>query len=205
MAGTVLYKDVLLPFVAMMFAATAILVAWTIHDPPQYATVAFVDDPSVYQEDAEANQTMKMCYRNPVYNNILISLMIVSGMIALWMAWKTKNVREDLSDSSRVIHTIVCHLIIDLLLVALFIPVANHLESFSLLTAAVLITGFLTAMVPLGFVILPKIYYARVEYTTGELPEGIKTIGGGAVRVTGLTEEELKPEVGINCPSSMSS
>jgi hypothetical protein len=186
---TVLYKDVMLPFATMMLSATAALIAWTIRDPPIFGIVAF--------EDNNNSKTMKMCYRNPFYNNISISFMIVSGVIALWMAWKTKNVREDLSDSNHVTHTIISHLMIGLIAV-LLLHISHLLKSFTLWTTTMVGAVFLIAMAPLSFVVLPKVYHARVEAKTGKLPNGLDIIGRGAVRVTGLTDSEMKLGVDTN-------
>ena len=166
---TVLYKDVLLPFATVMLASTAILVAWTIQDPPVYGIVAFDDSYANNNNDnpQSSKKTMKMCYRNPIYNNIMIAFMVLSGIVALWMAWKTKHVREDLSDSHRVTHTIICHLIVDLMAAVVLVPAAKVVESFTLLTTTLVVGGFLTAMAPLVFVIFPKLYCAYVEETTG--------------------------------------
>jgi hypothetical protein len=113
----------------------------------------------------------------------MVCLVEVSGIVALWMSCKTQHMRSDISDSTCVQKTLFAHVLINLLALIL-LNLGYFVQSFSLITITMVLAEFLTAIIPLCFLIYPKTYYVVHEWKTGELPDGI--IKKVQIHVTGI-------------------
>jgi hypothetical protein len=181
-AQRILVQHVIGPFVIIILGAIGILIAWTIQNPPRWGSDVFYS-----MDDGTATVSYGICSSGTgLYSFAMSMLLILSMVIALWMSCKTKNIREDISDSRRVCQTLCCQLIFGLLTLVMVV-VAYTLQNITLLqlTDAIVILSSLTAI---GFLVVPKIYYVRFELKTGHLPEGLTRVGG-TTRVTGLAAE----------------
>ena len=194
----VLARHVIKPLIIVVLVAIAILIAWTITSPPYYKRETFTGI------GGEVHSIGTCFYDDGGIYEILLTLVLVFCVsIAFWMSLKTRNVPEYLSDSRRVTQTLLGHLILVIIKVTfnvvLIIYTAYGTASaadLSALNAGVYIStvfyGFFAAMISIGFLVIPKIYYVRYEQVHGELPKGVHKIGGRVtVQIDGVRLEQL--------------
>mmetsp|Transcript_50179 Transcript_50179/g.121580 ORF Transcript_50179/g.121580 Transcript_50179/m.121580 type:complete len:478 (+) Transcript_50179:523-1956(+) len=192
----VLAKHAVAPLIIMAVASLAVLIAWTIVDPPTWEQQYFAM--SMTESDAAAAtftiQTIGFCDTGGTFSYILIGLSTLSLLSALIMACRTRNIREDLTDSRRIFQTLLCHFLLLLVSVGGSIG-STFLESYALYYFSTDVTGFLSSFATLALLIVPKIYYVVYEKKTGTLPPRAKTgqeiqqigPGQGQVHITGLS------------------
>ena len=174
-------QNVIIPLLMILIAAVGVLIAWTVDDPPSFENLVFESSSS----ESSTRRTIRIgfCTRHPIYNTVMLSLIELSGIVALWMSCKTQNVRSDISDSTSVQKTLFAHVIINLLALIL-LNLGYFIQNFSLMMITMVLSEFLTAIIPLCFLIFPKIYCIVYEWKTGELPDGI--IKKVQIHVTGI-------------------
>jgi hypothetical protein len=194
----ILVKDVIKPLIVVVLVAIAILIAWTITSPPYYKRQ------TINGLDGELH-SIGVCFYDDggIYEVMLTLVLVFCISIAFWMSLKTRNVPEYLSDSRRVSQTLLGHLVLVIIKfivnVALVICTTSSTMSaadISSLNAGAYISSvfyeFFLAMISIGFLVIPKIYYVRYEQVHGELPKGVHKIGGRVtVQVNGIRLEQL--------------
>ena len=189
-------KHAVAPLVFMAVASVAVLIAWTIVDPPTWEQHAFSIS-GIEGDEIGATftiQTIGFCDTGVSFSYSLTGLTALAVLSALIMAWKTRNIREDLTDSRRIFQTLLCHFLLFLVVIGGTIG-SVFLESYALYYFSTDVASFLSNFATLALLIVPKIYYVVYERKTGELPARAKTgqgiqqigLGQGQVHITGLT------------------
>jgi hypothetical protein len=194
----ILARHVIKPLIIVVLVAIAILIAWTITSPPYYKRETLTG------LDGELHSIGTCFYDDGGIYEVMLTLVFVFCVsIAFWMSLKTRNVPEYISDSRRISQTLLGHLILVFIKcifnVALIIYSASSTASaadISSLNAGVYVSTvfyeFVVAMISIGFLVIPKIYYVRYEQVHGELPKGVHKLGGRVtVQVNGIRLEQL--------------
>jgi len=106
---------VIWPFITSLFIAMTILSLWTAIDPPTY--ISGSNNSNNYnnndQDRVEWGTGGHCNYRqkNGLFFTLMITINIISQLIAVWMAYKTRYIREDVSDSKRIFQVFLAHLL----------------------------------------------------------------------------------------------
>lgn len=171
----ILMKHVMGPFLAMIVGAIAVLVVWTIVDPPHW-------DSDVFDESWVQDGEFGICNKDQVFAIVMAVLITVAVVIALWMSCKTRELPEDISDSRRVCQTLTAQLILSLAGCILMV-LSSTLENDTLLFASSVVLDFLFSVTSVAFLVIPKMYYVRRHQLTGELPPGLRR---GGTQISGI-------------------
>jgi hypothetical protein len=191
-------RNVIIPLLTILIVGCAVLAAWTVDNPPTFESLA--SEPSSSTSATKRRIRIGFCTRHPIYNTFMITLIELSAIGALLMACKTQHLREEISDSRLVQKTLFAHVIISLLSL-IVVHGGYYIQKSSLLTISVVLAEFFTATIPLFFLIVPKIFSAVYKWRTGELPNGIRLVGG-KVQITGLAAATETYIMGQHGPSS---
>ena len=179
---TILVKHVIGPFIAVILVTIGVLIAWTVASPPYYTRQ------TITGFDGEL-QSIGICYYEDggIFKLVLTIIFILSVSVAFWLSWKTRNVPEYLSDSRRVTQTLLGHLVLSLILfvgnlIFILVPATDSDSAATSLHTGIFLSTvfyeFFVAMISIGFLVIPKIYYVRYKQIHGTLPAGVHKIGG---------------------------
>lgn len=194
------------------------MVAWMITDPPKHRIDCF-DFPSststgsvsgggvldamkepveetvvLTAAPTEIGQIYGSCKWNEAYKITLNALVLATLCLAVWMSWKTRKIREDVSDSRRIFQVLCFHFVI---FVVSFVESINwNFYTSRFFTPIVL--EFLFAVSVVVFLISPKIYFILYKQRHGKLPDGIST-RSGTVTVTGVSLSSNVTASSLNC------
>jgi hypothetical protein len=166
----ILMKHVIWPFVVIIVATFALLIAMTIVDPPEWARVVLVDyegDVAEYGLCSAEESQFEACIR---------LLMIVSILISAVMSCKTKHLPPDISDSRRICQTLWSHLILTVLGVILLMAGAILGHKF-LFAITEVIVEFMIVLTTMSLMILPKMCFVWRDFGANV---------GGVVHISGL-------------------
>jgi hypothetical protein len=173
---TILVEHTIWPLRVAMLCNIMILISWTIIDPPKYVRIDNID----------GTETIGTCdfFQLPFFIPVSI-IIVISAALMVWMAYKTRNLPDELSEGRGIWHISVSHSIFFLIFGTLywfgrFIPLLKAMN------AGVLIGVFLTSMTTVGHLIIPRMYYIWYEKKYGHLPEGVLTFGTGQTHITGV-------------------
>lgn len=89
-------KDVIKPFCGLFGAAFVLLIVWTAVDKP------------VWKREFEIG----FCYEAIYFGVAMDIVMIIAISLTLWWGHKTRDLPEDISDSSRVYYTLVAQFVL---------------------------------------------------------------------------------------------
>lgn len=177
----ILIQHVIAPLVVALVCAVGLLIAWTIQDPPNWSTQAPVDTFG----DGWHDESVSICVEgSSIYFFATATLFFVAVGIALWMAWKTRHVREDISDSRRVCQALGAHVVL-LILGFILSIVASVLQNATVYYASNFFLVIVGSLTTVSFLVVPKIYYVRYEEKVGHLPDNMCSVGGN-VHITGV-------------------
>jgi 7 transmembrane sweet-taste receptor of 3 GCPR len=176
-------KHVLWPFVGVLVAALAVLVAMTIVNPPEWTravTITYDDDSvtSPFFLD-RANKEFGYCSDSGDFESSVTLLLAISILIAAVMSCKTRHLPPDITDSRRVCQTLWCHIILVVLGLLLFV-VGAILGSITMVSLAQVGVEFLIVLTTVSLMILPKMILVW---------RGSRASVGGNVHVSGLNAQ----------------
>jgi hypothetical protein len=200
----VLARHVIWPLVVSLAIMAGLLTAWTVSAPPTYELGCFdcpnddwkdeVSDGGAFifsqtgtptttnLEDEE--RIYGYCSWNPDYKLILSSLALFSSFLAMWMSWRTRKIREDVSDSRRVFQVMCFHFV--LFILSITESFANK-HQFTVYVLTPIVNQFLLAVSVVSILIFPKMYYCWYQDQHGRLPDGLRRLSG-VVKISGVTE-----------------
>ena len=187
--GVVTVKHVLPPLVVFLLAAIAILVAMTVVDPPQWhwylVSGATDEDGNITEETL-----MGFCYGGYAYLISVNILFLVSMIMVLVMAWKSRSINnERLTDTKRIVYVLSIHVLFYLIWIGMYVhfEISGEYEARHIFGS---VTLFVAAISNVGFLILPRSYYVFRERISGKSPDNNDetTHGMKTVKVTGLND-----------------
>lgn len=170
-------RHVIGPFFFIVLIEIGILIGQTIVAPPFWST-----EVPLYPHDPDKTGVIEKCYQYQLYNKTNMAFNAASGsvrllcqFITLWMSFKTRKIREDITDSQRIFQAVVFQLILTvpyIFLVNGVLPVVG-----SVVYAFEFMYHFLLAVSSVGFLIIPKIHCVCYERRHGHLPGYARTMG----------------------------
>lgn len=169
------------PFCFIVLVQIGILVGQTIVSPPYWSS-----EIPAYPRDPSRDDVIEKCYQfqlenptNMAFNAATSGIIILCQVITIWMSYKTRKIREDISDSRRIFQTVVVH-------IAIAIPAVLMMNGIGMVGPQVyvyqLIYRFLLAVSSLVFLVLPKVHCVYYERKHGRLPSYARTVGGVHIR-----------------------
>jgi len=183
----VLPKHVIGPFLIMMAAVIAVTIAQTIVDPPVWQV----------REDPTFNHVAICLPRSMDFSSISAGrlwvelttsgLMFLSLALMLIMAYITRNIPQDISDSRRVFQAVISNIVLMLFATTLFwLGVLR--DNMGLSAFSRTLRYFFDAIIYVGLLVVPKILgvWREKHRTTTADPTPITVTGRGHVHVSGL-------------------
>jgi len=191
---------VIWPFITSLFIAMTILSLWTAIDPPKYNSGS---NNYIYnsndQDQVEWGRGGHCNYRqkNGLFFTLMVTINIISQLIAVWMAYKTRHIREDVSDSKQIFQLFQTHLLLNTCFGSILVAIELTMMARGgdeTIGSAIIVNllwtalSFLVPMATVGFLIIPKAYHIYYETKFGQLPNGVRISGaGGGVTVVGIS------------------
>lgn len=168
------------PFVFILLLQIGLLTAMTILAPPFWTWKV-----PMKPHDSSNTDVVEKCYQyqfsnrmNMAFNIATLAVVIICQAITIWMSYKTRKIREDISDSRRIFQTVVFQILIcfpyTLVVNGAF---TNADGTFVFLYEAMY--PFLMSVSSVGFLVFPKIHCILYQRKFGQLPSYARTIGGG--------------------------
>ena len=215
----ILPKHVIGPFVAMLVAVIALTIAQTILDPPKWripvldlgeinangtteetaalTNVATCMSSGFNAWDVALGNQARSGYTGYAWIEITEFLLsLLSLIIMLYMAFVTRKIPEDISDSRQVFRTVFVSLGVGVTMFGLY-WLGRWVNSYELSVIARSLGSFLHATVYVGFLVMPKIYSVwRDRHNDGQQQskesQGPSTInshkrGRGTTYVSGIS------------------
>mmetsp|Transcript_110536 Transcript_110536/g.226143 ORF Transcript_110536/g.226143 Transcript_110536/m.226143 type:complete len:370 (+) Transcript_110536:1602-2711(+) len=180
------------PLRVMCLLNVAILVAWTVVDPPSYETF---DGNNNYDNDNDndSNETATeeafvqgTCdfVQLPFFVPLQV-VVFVSASLGLYMTHRTKDLPEELREGAKIFAVYAGHLLAFLVSGSLYWAGRfRHHPSVATMNASMLVATVCTSVSAVAPIALPKMHCVWYESRHGRLPEGtVRTIGRGTTRV----------------------
>ena len=174
---TIKPQNVLAPYIISVILSTIVLIALTVTKPMQFSTIINLINP---------DDSYCTCYGSQRLNITMFTIDIIIGLGILVLAWKVRNTNEEISESRKIFILIILGVVLDIAVVVIFslifdIEADAQINPF-LFIAIILI---LKSLLPIWFLICPRMYYVWYEYKHGHLPESVIVPGIGRAHVGG--------------------
>ena len=176
---TIKPRNVLGPYIMSIILSATVLIALTVTSPIHYSTVI-----NVYSPMDSYNQCTGLKKINIAM--FTIDIIICLGMSVL--AWKVRNTDEEISESRKIFILIILGVVLDTAVVvinAFILEIEVTRINPFLITSIIPIIFILKSLLPIWFLICPRMYYVWYEYKHGHLPESVTIPGIGGVHVGG--------------------
>jgi hypothetical protein len=184
--NTVLVRHVIGPFFLILIIQIGILIGQTIVTPPYWKDVP------VHPHNIDDPHRIETCYQinfdDPIsvaFNASSVMILVLCEIITMWMACRTRKIREDISDSWRVFQTMCFQIIISIPYVLLMNGLVPSGKLYYIIEIGY---PFLLAMSSTGFIIIPKMYFVFYKRKYGHLPDHVQSpvgIGRTVVSISG--------------------
>jgi hypothetical protein len=174
---TIKPRNVLGPYIISVVFSATVLIALSIISPIHYSTMININDSSQYYIDNQyiSNQ----CYGFEEINITMVAIDIIIDLGILVLAWKVRNTNEEIGESRKIFILIILLLVLDIVMVVIL----NYIFYDLGLIITIILT--LKSLLPIWFLICPRMYYVWYEYKHGHLPESIIIPGRGRAIVGG--------------------
>ena len=168
------------PFAIMRCIVFILLMAWAIVGIPKWTLLG-------YNDSIDGNE-IGICdftgsKRELIFIIPLGILVLISAILGANMAYRIRNLPNELSDVHGIYYVYCCHLIGLIVIGSLYIIGRILIKPTILVLAISFLTVFesITSIAP---IMIPKMYYIWYENKFGKLPDGIRIFGGGQIHVT---------------------
>ena len=173
---TIKPQNVLGPYIISVILSAIVLIALTVTKPLQFSTIVNLNNNNGYCQ----------CYGLQRLNIAMFTIDIIIGLGILVLAWKVRNTNEEISEGRKIFILIILGVVLDIAIILIFSLIWDieddaRVDPF-LIIGIILI---LKSLLPIWFLICPRMYYVWYEYKHGHLPESITVPGIGHVRVGG--------------------
>ena len=176
---TIKPRNVLGPYIMSIILSATVLIALTVTSPIHYSTII-----NFYSPMDSYNQCTGLKKINIAM--FTIDIIICLGMSVL--AWKVRNTNEEISESRKIFILIILGVVLDTAVVvinAFILEIEVTRINPFLITSIIPIIFILKSLLPIWFLICPRMYYVWYEYKHGHLPESVTIPGIGRVHVGG--------------------
>ena len=167
---TIKPRNVLGPYIISVILSTTVLIALTATSPMHYSTIV-----NYYYPDSRFCQ----CVGWQRLNITMFTIDIIISLGILVLAWKVRNTNEEISESRKIFILIILGVVLDIAVVVIFSLIVIDPFLF------IIILLVLKSLLPIWFLICPRMYYVWYEYRHGHLPESVTVPGIGRVHVGG--------------------
>ena len=176
---TVKPRNVLGPYIMLVFFSATVLIALAVTSPMHYSTIINIHDPT---------DRYCQCTGLEILNITMFTIDILIGLGILVLAWKVRNTNEEISESRKIFILIILGVVLDTAVVvinAFILEIEVTRINPFLITSIIPIIFILKSLLPIWFLICPRMYYVWYEYKHGHLPESVTIPGIGGVHVGG--------------------
>ena len=160
------------PLRLMVAINICILSAWMAVDPPEYIAL----------ETVKGTYVGTCNFVQPLFMVPIQLLLFVSACLGLWMTYKTKDLPGDLNDGGKIYHVYLGNTATLLATGGLYWT-GLFLQKPIMINFGISLALFLTSMTSVAPLAIPKMYYVWYQKKYNKLPEGVGSIGVGAVHV----------------------
>ena len=168
---TVTVQQTIWPLRLMVAINVCILSAWMAVDPPEYVALETSDG------------FVGTCnYLQPYFMVPIQLLLICSACLGLWMTQKTKNLPGDLNDGGKIFHVYIGNTA-TLVVTGGVYWIGLSIQNPTMINFGISLALVLTSVTSVAPLAIPKIYYVWYQKKHNTLPEGVGSIGHGAVHV----------------------
>ncbi len=165
-------RQTIWPLRLMVAIDICILSAWMAVDPPEYIAL----------ETAKGTYVGTCNFVQPYFMVPLQLLLFVSACLGLWMTHKTKDLPGDLNDGGKIYHVYLGNTLTLLATGGLYWT-GLFLQKPIMINFGISLAVFLTSVTTVAPLAIPKMYYVWYQKKHNRLPEGVGSIGHGAVHV----------------------
>ena len=167
---TIKPQNVLAPYIISVILSTIVLITLTVTNPMQFSTIINLINP---------DDSYCTCYGSQRLNITMFTIDIIIGLGILVLAWKVRNTNEEISESRKIFILIILGVVLDIAVIVIFSLITIDPFLF------IIILLVLKSLLPIWFLICPRMYYVWYEYRHGHLPESVTVPGIGRVHVGG--------------------
>ena len=175
---TIKPRNVLGPYIISVVFSSTVLIALTVTSPIQYSTIINLNNPMDSHSDCTGGKNL---------NIAMFTIDIIIGLGILVLAWKVRNTNEEISESRKIFILIILGVVLDIAILVLDYALIPEIEDkqINLFLIISIITTILVlkSLLPIWFLICPRMYYVWYEYKHGHLPESVIVPGIGCVHV----------------------
>ena len=176
---TIKPRNVLGPYIMSIVFSATVLIALAVTSPMHYSTIINIHDPT---------DRYCQCTGLEILNITMFTIDILIGLGILVLAWKVRNTNEEISESRKIFILIILGVVLDTAVVvinAFILEIEVTRINPFLITSIIPIIFILKSLLPIWFLICPRMYYVWYEYRHGHLPESVTVPGIGRVHVGG--------------------
>ena len=170
---TIKPRNVLGPYIMSVVFSATVLIALTVTSPIHYSTMI------KYIFTNGSSQYYNQCYDVNKINGAMFAFNIIIELGILVLAWKVRNTNEELGESRKIFILIILLIALDIVMV---VVCSLILWKFFRIISIVLV---LKSLLPIWFLICPRMYYVWYENKHGHLPQSVIVPGMGHVTVAG--------------------
>ena len=176
---TIKPRNVLGPYIMSIVFSATVLIALAVTSPMHYSTIINIHDPT---------DRYCQCTGLEILNITMFTIDILIGLGILVLAWKVRNTNEEISESRKIFILIILGVVLDIAIVvdfALMPEIKDAQINPFLITSIITTILVLQSLLPIWFLICPRMYCVWYEYKHGHLPESVILPGIGRVHVAG--------------------
>ena len=174
---TIKPQNVLGPYIISVILSAIVLIALTVTKPLQFSTIVNLNNNNGYCQ----------CYGLQRLNIAMFTIDIIIGLGILVLAWKVRNTNEEISESRKIFILIILGVVLDIAILVLDYALIPEIEdkqiNLFLIISIITTIVVLKSLLPIWFLICPRMYYVWYEYKHGHLPESVIVPGIGCVHV----------------------
>ena len=175
---TVKPMNVLGPYIISVVFSSTVLIALTFTSPIQYSTIINLNNPMDSHSDCTGGKNL---------NIAMFTIDIIIGLGILVLAWKVRNTNEEISESRKIFILIILGVVLDIAILVLDYALIPEIEdkqiNLFLIISIITTIVVLKSLLPIWFLICPRMYYVWYECKHGYLPESVIVPGIGCVHV----------------------
>jgi hypothetical protein len=185
------------PLVVVLLLTIGLLITWSTINPSNKYIFGEFFDTDIASGYCEIVTIAGLVSASLAYLYALQALILIVQLILTILAWKIRNLNQELGDSKRIFKLVlfqfICHAI-----VTADIVFFHLMQNITIVKSVFCLQFLMYSFSTIGFMILPRLYYVWYEYRYGHLPEYVVMIGGGTTTVRGTTAVITGNNININ-------
>ena len=177
----ILPRHVIWPLVLVVSLMVFLLAAWSATGTSKYAIREIQNRNDILIESGYCALTAMVETPSKQIIITLFVLILLVQLVFFILAFKIRKINQELGDSKRILWLCFWQVI-----TFFFAPLIPTFFAGDKLLLVYNIDKFLVSILPIGFLIFPRIYYVWYENRHGHLPEYVVLLGGGTTTVRGV-------------------